>query len=397
MSATNTFKIERQALAILMSTVSKFAGRTPPYDLVDLHFEKGRLFASCFNGEAGIKAIVAAEADAENAPTATFGVNVGLLASLVAAVDGDIKIGIKDDKVEMKSGKASSKLNAVLTASLPAIETKDMQTIAVLSGEALLTALNAIEFASNDITRPTLCALLITLDQESGQVHGWTSDSYSAAHTVAKANEVKESCSLLIYNGGRFVTNLISMVAKEDQVQIIANPDKSRVTFGIREAKARRAMLITTPTMENAFPLDAIKQMMSARAEKISATLDSKALSVCAKQVEIMGTNTAHLFTKGGEIHIESARAKDDVGVIRNVLKTGNLQGEFDLNLNVAYLGKVASVVGENPASYSCSEATKPVFFSAASFEAVLMPILVNAELVAEKAEESAAAEAVAA
>ncbi len=381
-----SFTIDRQALAILLSTVSKFAGRTTPYDLVDLHFEKGRLFASCFNGEAGIKAIVAAQANAEDAPATTFGVNVALLTQLVATMEGNIKMGVKDDKVEVKAGKASSKLNAVLNASLPAVETGNMQAVATLSGEALLSALNALEFASTDAARPNLSALLLEFDKDTAQIHGWTADGFAAAHAVAKANELKESCSLLLSNSSRFVSSLASMISKEDTIQIMATPDKGRVTFGIKEAKARRAMMISTPTMENTFPLDAVKQMLAAREETASATLEPKAVLVCVKQVEIMGTNTAHLFTKNSEIHIESARAKEDVGTARNVIRTGNLKGEFDLNLNVTYLGKVASVVGDGVVNYSCSGPAKPVFFTGASFEAVLMPILVETK--ASKAEE---------
>ena len=58
--STSTFTIDRVGLTILLSTVAKFAGKATPYNLADLVFEKDRLFANCFNGEAGIKAIVAA-------------------------------------------------------------------------------------------------------------------------------------------------------------------------------------------------------------------------------------------------------------------------------------------------------------------------------------------------
>jgi hypothetical protein len=91
-----------------------------------------------------------------------------------------------------------------------------------------------------------------------------------------------------------------------------------------------------------------------------------------------MGTNIAHLFTRNGEFRIESVGEKDNVGVARNVVKADKLQGEFDLRVNVSYLGKVADVIREGPLNYSCSEARKPLYFTTADFQAVLMPIYVE-------------------
>ena len=62
----------------------------------------------------------------------------------------------QDNKVLIKSGKASSSLSAVLGASLPAIETGNMTPIAAISGESLLTVLNALQFAAVDNARPIL-------------------------------------------------------------------------------------------------------------------------------------------------------------------------------------------------------------------------------------------------
>jgi len=39
-NSTSTFTIDRAALTILLSTVAKFAGKTTPYNLADLVFEK---------------------------------------------------------------------------------------------------------------------------------------------------------------------------------------------------------------------------------------------------------------------------------------------------------------------------------------------------------------------
>ena len=154
-NSTSTFTIDRAALTILLATVAKFSSKATPYNLVDLVFEKGRLFANCFNGEAGIKAIVAASG-AEDAPKIIFGVNVDLLSQIVGTMTGDIKMSIQDNKVMIKSGKASSSLAAVSGASLPAIETGNMAPIATISGEALLTVLNALQFAAVDNARPVL-------------------------------------------------------------------------------------------------------------------------------------------------------------------------------------------------------------------------------------------------
>ena len=154
--STSTFTIDRVGLTILLSTVAKFAGKATPYNLVDLVFEKGRLFANCFNGEAGIKAIVAASGGGEDTQKIIFGVNVDLLSQIVGTMTGDIKMSVQDKKVLIKSGKASSSLSAVLGASLPAIETGNMTPIASISGEALLTVLNALQFAAVDNARPVL-------------------------------------------------------------------------------------------------------------------------------------------------------------------------------------------------------------------------------------------------
>ena len=310
--STSTFTIDRVGLTILLSTVAKFAGKATPYNLVDLVFEKGRLFANCFNGEAGIKAIVAASGG-EDTQKIIFGVNVDLLNQIVGTMTGDIKMSVQDKKVLIKSGKASSSLSAVLGASLPAIETGNMTPIASISGEALLTVLNALQFAAVDNARPVLELILLEFNKEKGQIHGWTADGFAAAHMVAKAAEVKESCSVLLSNGSRFITSLTSLIAKEDQIQIMASPDKARVTFGIKAATAKKAMIVTTPTMENGFPLDAVKNLLGKKTENATATLDPKATTICVKQVEIMG-KTGHLFTKVGEIHIESALTDGNEG-----------------------------------------------------------------------------------
>ena len=393
-NSTSTFTIDRAALTILLSTVAKFAGKATPYNLADLVFEKDRLFANCFNGEAGIKAIVAASGGGEDAQKIIFGVNVDLLSQIVGTMTGDIKISAQDDKVLVKSGKASSSLGAVLTPSLPAIETGNMAPIAAISGEALLIVLNALQFAASDTARPMLNSILLEFDQVKGQIHGYAADGFAAAHTMAKANEVKESCSVLLSNGSRFVSGLTSLIAKEDQVQIMASPDKGRVTFGIKAATARKAMIVTTPTMENGFPLDAVKNLLAKKTDNATATLDPKAIAICVKQVEIMG-KTGHLFTKVGEIHIESvATDGNEAGIIRNVLETQNLVGEFDLMLNVSYVGKIAAVAGESVVNFACSGPSQPVFFTAASFEAVLMPILITPKKAAEEPVQAEAAEA---
>jgi DNA polymerase III sliding clamp (beta) subunit (PCNA family) len=253
-STTTTFTIDRQALSILLSTVSRFAGKATPYDLVDLNFDKGRLFASCFNGEAGIKTIVAAQSNAEDAPKMCFGVNVELLNQLVATMEGNIKIGIQDDKVEVMSGKASSRLNAVLHETLPEIVTGNMQTIATLSGASPLSILRALYFGATDATRPNLNSLLIELDKDTGQIHAWAADGYAASHAMAQTLGIAERSSLLLSNSSHFVSRIASMVTKEDTVQIMVTPDLARVTFGVKEAKARKAMMITAPMMENSFP-----------------------------------------------------------------------------------------------------------------------------------------------
>ena len=391
--STSTFTIDRVGLTILLSTVAKFAGKATPYNLVDLVFEKGRLFANCFNGEAGIKAIVAASGG-EDTQKIIFGVNVDLLNQIVGTMTGDIKMSVQDKKVLIKSGKASSSLSAVLGASLPAIETGNMTPIASISGEALLTVLNALQFAAVDNARPVLELILLEFNKEKGQIHGWTADGFAAAHMVAKAAEVKESCSVLLSNGSRFITSLTSLIAKEDQIQIMASPDKARVTFGIKAATAKKAMIVTTPTMENGFPLDAVKNLLGKKTENATATLDPKATTICVKQVEIMG-KTGHLFTKVGEIHIESALTDgNEAGIIRNILETQNLVGEFDLMLNVSYVGKIAAIAGEGIVNFACSGPAQPVFFTAASFEAVMMPILTTTKKAVEEPVQAEATEA---
>ena len=395
--STSTFTIDRVGLTTLLTTVAKFAGKAAPYNLADLVFEKGRLFANCFNGEAGIKAIVAASGSEEDAQKITFGVNVDLLSQIIGTMTGEIRMSAQDNKVLVKSGKASSSLGVVLTASLPAIETGNMAPIAAISGEALLTVLNALQFAALDNARPMLNSILLEFDQTKGQIHGYAADGFAAAHTMAKANEVKESCSVLLSNSNRFVSGLTSLIAKEDQVQIMASPDKGRVTFGIKAATARKAMIVTIPTMDNTFPLAAVKQMLGKKDEKASATLDPKAIAICVKQVEILG-KTGRLFTKGGEIHIESVPTDgNEAGIVRNVFETQNLKGEFDLTLNVSYVGRIAAIAGEGVVNFACSGPVQPVFFTAASFEMVLMPIAISTKKALEESVQTETAEAAAA
>jgi len=393
-NSTSTFTVDRTALTILLSTVAKFASKATPYNLVDLVFEKGRLFANCFNGEAGIKAIVAASGGGEDAQKIIFGVNVDLLSQIVGTMTGEIKMSVQDNKVVIKSGKASSSLSAVPGASLPAIETGNMAPIAAISGEALLTVLNALQFAAVDNARPLLESILLEFDQTKGQIHGYAADGFAAAHTVVKAAEIKESCSVLLSNGSRFAAGLTSLIAKEDQIQIMASPDKARMTFGIKAANAKKAMIITTPTMDNnAFPLEAVKNLLEKKTENATATLDPKAIAICVKQVEIMG-KIGRLFTKVGEIHIESVPTDgDEADIVQNVLETQNLVGQFDLKLNVSYVGKIAAVAGEGIVNFACSGPAQPVFFTAASFEALLMPILTTARKAAEEPIQAAAAE----
>ena len=81
--------------------------------------------------------------------------------------------------------------------------------------------------------------------------------------------------------------------------------------------------------MENGFPLEAVKNLLGKKTENATATLDPKAITICVKQVEIMG-KTGRLFTKVGEIHIESAPMDgNEAGIIRNVLETQNLLGSL--------------------------------------------------------------------
>ena len=81
-------------------------------------------------------------------------------------------------------------------------------------------------------------------------------------------------------------------------------------------------------------------------------------------------------------------------GSFGTFLRLENLVGEFDLMLNVSYVGKIAAVAGEGVVNFACSGPAQPVFFTAASFEAVLMPILTTPKKAAEEPVQAAAAEA---
>lgn len=369
------FTIDRQTLSTLLVTVSRFAGKKPPYDLVDLVFERGRLFASCFNGEAGIKAIVAAQSNIAETQKLIFGVHAELLSQLVATLDGTIKISMQEAKVLVQSGNAKSRFNAVLGASLPAIEAANMQVIATLTGSSLLSLLRALDFASSDPARPALNSLLIELDKEGSQIHAWTADGFVAAHISVRADTIGEGCSLLLPNETLMITKIAAMVSAQDSIQFMAALDKSRVAFGIKEAKARKAMLISLPVLANTFPLEAVKKIFAARDEAFSAGINSKSLALCVRQMQVMETSTVHLFAMDRELHIESA---GDLGAARNVVKADAMRGELDLHANSLYLGKLASV--DDRLNFTCSGPASPLYFSTAEFQAVLMPILVESK-----------------
>ena len=62
--------------------------------------------------------------------------------------------------------------------------------------------------------------------------------------------------------------------------------------------------------------------------------------------------------------------------------------------LNVSYVGKIAAIAGEGIVNFACSGPAQPVFFTAASFEAVMMPILTTTKKAVEEPVQAEATEA---
>lgn len=400
MSLKNSFIVTKADFSRVLASVGKFVSSTPPLDVIDLLFIKDiikseareRLFLTAFNGEAGIKAIMPATSNGDfpgqSARTGgqpiTIGIKAGLLAELVSTLDGEINIGLtEDNKVQVQAGKSRSRLNCIIGPTLPEISVPNARSILSVTGKVLRSLSRVIDFSSRDAARASLQSILFEV--ANGEISAYAADGYGAAYVTEKA-ESKEEVSLLISNAGNFVSRLTGLVSNEDVVSVMASADNRRVIFGIKEAKSRKAMMLSVPTMDiSTFPSGQLRAMFAVSQKGSRALIDGKNLMLAARQVSVMdpGRGCARLQSRDGQLHVLTAYSTE-TGMAHNILQVKSMQGEFDVVARATQIIKIMeAAAGESEVHFACSGDKQPLHFHQGSYQAVIMPMVLEGAAVA--------------
>lgn len=387
MSLKNSFIVTKADFSRVLSSVGRFVSSVPPMDVIDLLFVKDivkgeareRLFITAFNGEAGIKAIMPATSNGDFGQPITIGLKAGLLAELVSTLDGEINIGLtEDNKVQVQAGKSRSRLNCIIGATLPEISVPNARSILNVTGKVLRSLGRVIDFSSKDATRASLQSVLFEV--ANGEISAYAADGFGAAYVTEKA-ESKEEASLLISNAGGFLSRLTGLVSDEDVVSVMASTDNRRAIFGIKDAKSRKAMMLSVPTMDiNTFPSGQLKAMFAVSQKGPQALIDGKNLLLAARQVSVMdpGRSCARLQSRDGQLHVLTAYSTE-TGMAHNILQVKSMQGEFNVVARATQIIKIVeAAAGESEVHFACSGDKQPLHFHQGNYRAVIMPMIVD-------------------
>lgn len=359
----NQAVIPSAALNRALSFASRGAGKEGIYEMMQVTTKNDSLTVHCFNGTMGVAVQTAVEDQGIGIEAV---VNAQALVSQISNMSGAITLSQDTRRgLKIECDTVSVSLKGTQSGELPALEDDSFKEVCVISGEALINALQVSVSAETEAKRPELNA--VWFDISANRLTTIAADGNQAAlHTALVENGQPATflLPLVFVHWMRNVPATSKVTIKENPNRIVVVAVDGNVTMTMATPKGPHQQF---PALRGAF------ENVFAPGKGSRFTMDASAFYKAVCQIKALDAKFIALFSDKGNLCM---RAKGESGKFHGVVGATNAEVSIFLLPKVVAGG--VSLLDTPEVIYTGARA--PLGVTEGALQFIFMPLAVAEE-----------------